>query len=387
MTIPLLALRRFAAAALIGALAIPAACGEAGEDPPVAGRLVIVGGGLAPDNEAVYRAVLDGREGSGPVCVLPTAGGDPEASMASAVERLDEWGGPGTAVGVLLTETDPARADDPEVGARLRTCSGFFFTGGSQTRIVDTFRPGGRATAAYDAVMERWRAGAVVAGTSAGAAMMGGRMIAGGGSPGALAHGVVERGNDDGVVVAPGMGFFERGWLDQHFLVRGRWGRLLVATLQEPTYDVGFGIDENTALVVDGRHGLVVGASGVVVIDGRDDPTLDLLGAGDRIDLETLAVTPAKDRRPAPAFDDPGAGEDAEDPFARLRLLRDVARTAPTSARLRYEAARGVVLELVPDSGFRAESAPGGAGEGPGGTPRGLSAGPYRIVGAGPLGG
>lgn len=395
MTIPLLAPRRFAAVALIGALAFPAACGEAGEDPPVAGRLVIVGGGLAPDNEAVYRAVLDGREGSGPVCVLPTAGGDPEASMASAVERLDEWGGPGTARGILLAESAPERADDPAVASEIRGCGGFYFTGGSQTRVVDTFLPDGRSTLAYQALVERWRGGAVVAGSSAGAAMMGRRMIAGGGSLEALEHGVVERGSDDddGVVVSPGLGFFDHGWLDQHFLARGRWGRLLVVSLHAPAYDVGFGIDENTALVVDGDVAEVVGASAVVVLDARDGITLDLLGAGDRVDVTTLVVTPLTGREAAPAPEtEPGTAESESeaggiDPFERWRLLRDLARTAPVGEGLTYRAGDGTVLELQPLDGFRAQAVPGGAGQGPEGTARGLSVGPYRVVLTPPAGG
>ncbi len=398
MTVPLLASGRLRTTALtLGALWALGACGGTAPDAPasndgaaVPGRLVIVGGGLAPDNEAVYRAVLDGRDGSGPVCVLPTAGGDPEASMASAVDRLDGWGGPGTARGILIAESAPERADDPAVASQLRECGGFYFTGGSQSRVVDTFLPAGRSTLAYEALMERWRGGAVVAGSSAGAAMMGRRMIAGGGSLEALEHGVVERGpgDDDGVIVGPGMGFFDQGWLDQHFLARGRWGRLLVASMHAPAYDVGLGIDENTALVVDGAVAEVVGASGVVILDARSDLTLDLLGAGDRVDLTTLVVTPAAGREPAPAPEtEPGTDPDRVDPFERWRLLRDLARTAPAREGLAYRAGDGTVLELQPLEGFRAQAAPGGAGQGPEGTARGLSAGPYRVVLTPPAGG
>lgn len=369
---------------VLTAVAVLAGCGAAA-DVPVAeqarpGRLVIVGGALAADNEAVYRAVLDGREGDGPVCVLPTASGEPEASMGSAVERLDAWGGPGTARAVLIAATEPARADDPAVASRLRSCGGFFFTGGSQSRIVDTFRPGGSTTAAYRVVVDRWREGAVVAGTSAGAAMMGRWTIFGGSSLEAVEHGVVERGAEgDGVVVGPGMGFFDHGWLDQHFLARGRWGRLLVATLQAPAYDVGFGIDENTALVVDGAWAEVVGASAVVLLDGRKGLTLELLGSGDTIDLTTLAVRPAPGRVPAPAAATDEAATTGVDPFERWQLLADLARTAPEGEGLVYSLEDGSVLELRPAEGFRADIAPGGGGPGPEGTPRGLSAGPYTV--------
>lgn len=364
------------------------ACGGGGEPPREAegaaagvdggstGPLIVIGGALAADNEAIYRRVLEGRDGDGPVCVIPTASGSPEESMASAVARLDEHGGGEVAVGVLLTVDEPERADDPDVVSRLRACGGYFFTGGSQTRIVDTFRPDGRSTAAREAVMERWHAGAVVAGTSAGAAMMGGRMIAGGTSLDAFEHGVGDAAGEDAITIGDGMGFFEAGWLDQHFLARGRWGRLLMSALSAPPYATGFGIDENTALVVENGRAEVVGASGVVVIDARNGITLELLGSGDQVDLETLAVTPVAGRTALPRTE--SAPEAGADPFARWQLLRDLAASPGAVLRYTVDDADGATLTLEPGDDFRAGAmAPEG---GPEGTPLGLSVGPYRVT-------
>lgn len=390
------------------AIGLMSACGTGGSpaeaSSPEPGRLVIVGGALSPDNEVVYRSVLEGRLGEGPLCVLPTASAEPAESMATAVERLDRWGGAGTATGVLISEDAPERADDPDIAALLRSCAGFYFTGGSQTRIVATFLPEGRTTPAREALMARWREGAVVAGSSAGAAMMGGRMIAGGSSLDAFEVGVGE--GTDGVGVGPGMGFFEQGWLDQHFLARGRWGRLLMAALRAPPYSIGYGIDENTALVVEGGQARVVGASGVVVIDARaargdeviDGVTLELLGRGDRIDLESLEVTAAADKgvlevgaSPSGAVA-PGqsAQPDGADPFARWALLRDLAglaRSDLAAAGLDYTFGAGWRIELTPASDFRIrwDARDGSAADietstaGPEGTPDGLAAGPFRV--------
>ncbi|GIT51179.1 MAG: hypothetical protein Ct9H300mP15_13920 [Gemmatimonadota bacterium] len=85
----------------------------------------------------------------------------------------------------------------------------------------------------------------------------------------AVTHGVRLPDGDGVHTRGKGMGFFELGMLDQHFLARGRIGRLLVSTLQENSPQIGLGIDENTALVVDGDSAWVGGASGVVVVDGR----------------------------------------------------------------------------------------------------------------------
>ena len=213
------------------------------------GRLVIVGGGLQSENTPVYEAILDGRLGSDPLCVIPTASGTPERSMEGYVSTFDELGGPGTARGILLTVDEPARADSEAVAAQLKSCSGFFFTGGSQSRITTVLRPQGEATAAFEAIWERFMAGAVVAGSSAGAAIMTDPMIAGGGSLEALQMGIRSEEEDaEGVLIEPGLGFLEIGLIDQHFLARGRWGRLLVAILDSGGDGLGFGIDENTAL-------------------------------------------------------------------------------------------------------------------------------------------
>ena len=68
-------------------------------------------------------------------------------------------------------------------------------------------------------------------------------MIAGGSSEDAVTHGV-RLPDGDGVHIREGMGFFELGMLDQHFLARGRIGRILVSALQENSPQIGLGIDE-----------------------------------------------------------------------------------------------------------------------------------------------
>ncbi len=349
-----------------------------------AGRLVIVGGALDGDNDEVYRAIVEGRKGDGPLCVLPTASGVPESSMASAVATLGRYVGDTASVGIFLTEGNAEAASDPETVERIEGCSGYFFTGGDQSRVVDTFLPAGDTTPAFRALVRRWEEGAVVSGSSAGAAMMSGVMIASGSSDGAVHHGVVAREEDGGVWIRRGLGFFERAILDQHFLARGRIGRLLVATLSTDSLPVGIGIDENTALVVDGDVARVVGASGVVVVDARSARAegdrwgsgvrLTLAGSGDRVDLRTFEVTQAPGR--APLGIDEAAPELPADPFARwafLHLLSDLASTSSPEADFDLG---GASLTVRKGAGFTAFRAPGMGVEG---EPAGLSAGPFIV--------
>src|SRR3954466_4955009 len=79
------------------------------------GRLVIIGGALEANNESVYRAILDGRLGNGPICVFPTAGATPESAMAGPVAIFDTFGGAGTAKGVLVSMKKPETARDPAI--------------------------------------------------------------------------------------------------------------------------------------------------------------------------------------------------------------------------------------------------------------------------------
>ncbi len=369
-------------------IAFSAAC-RAGEpaselETGDSGRLVIVGGALQSDNVEVYRSVLEATEGDGPFCVLPTASGVPAESMASALAAFTEHGAD-SVDGVFITTENPESASDPGIVTRLRNCSGFWFVGGVQSRVVEVFRPEGGPSPAYDAVMERFRAGAVVAGSSAGAAIMSPLMIAGGTSAGALTHGVVQSEEDgDGVLVEPGMGFHNGPVFDQHFLARGRIGRLIVATLAGVGDGVGFGIDENTALVVDGHTGRVVGASGVVLVDARvadrseaghggRGMRVHLIGSGDSFDMETFAVSPgAKVLVPATTSE----VTPPEDPFARwafLEFLDAFAASDALSVEMEAEEHR-ITVQRGPM--FRAASYDY---EGVQGTRAGLSVGPLLV--------
>jgi cyanophycinase len=98
----------------------------------------------------------------------------------------------------------------------------------------------------------------VLGGTSAGAAMMSSTMIVGGIPEATLRVGMVELG--------PGMEFLSGVIIDQHFEERGRLRRLLSAVAQYP-HELGIGIDEDTALVVDGVKTRVIGSGSVTIVD------------------------------------------------------------------------------------------------------------------------
>ena len=133
-----------------------------------------------------------------------------------------------------------------------------FFVGGDQLRISSILGN----TKVHEIIMEAYRSGKVIAGTSAGASMMSQIMVV--------------QGEDDEaprkctLKMAPGMGLLNGAIIDQHFNQRGRLGRLLTAVAQNPII-LGIGIDEDTAIVVeDGEKFRVIGSGVATVVDGRD---------------------------------------------------------------------------------------------------------------------
>jgi cyanophycinase len=70
------------------------------------------------------------------------------------------------------------------------------------------------------------------------------------------------------VRLSPGLGFLKNIIIDQHFTERGRISRLITAVSYNP-YNLGVGIDENTAIILDKSGNMeVFGAGSVTVVDG-----------------------------------------------------------------------------------------------------------------------
>jgi cyanophycinase len=290
----------------IFAVLLVAACASpAGRTPPsggVSGHLVVVGGGPIP--EAIDRRFVElaGGAGKARIVVLPMAsesGAESGAEKAASYRKL----GAANAVSLNLTRQDVG-ADS--VARLLGQATGIWFPGGDQNRLTAAIA----GTAVLDSIKSRYRHGAVVGGTSAGAAVMSDPMISGeerrpGGTrpPGDSGDGWMTIDRDD-VVLVPGFGFLPNVTVDQHFLRRRRHNRLISVILERPTI-VGVGIDESTALVVSpGRPWEVIGASQAVVYDARratltpaggtlgaTDIQVHVLPTGSRFDLATGKAT------------------------------------------------------------------------------------------------
>ncbi len=160
-------------------------------------------------------------------------------------------------VGLMHIRTE-ADALNPAYLERIRKADGIMFSGGNQSRLTRIF--GG--TEFLDIVKRRyWEEEFVVAGTSAGAMAMSRIMIKGGSATDSLRRGSVQLGE--------GLNFIDGVIIDSHFIVRGRFGRLMESVaINHKT--VGIGLGEDTGVLIRKGHMIeTIGSNLVVIMDGH----------------------------------------------------------------------------------------------------------------------
>ncbi len=275
-------------------------------------QLVIIGG--AEDKEGdcqILREFVRRAGGTKARIVIMTAATELPREVGENYIRVFERLGAEN-VRIIDTETRSDASSSTALEA-VNEATGIFFTGGDQARITSVLKD----TDIDKAIHNRYSEGIVVGGTSAGAAVMPDVMIVEGDSETNPRINTVE--------MSPGMGFLPGVVIDQHFSQRGRLGRLIAALAQQPAV-LGFGIDENTAIIVTNNQFEVVGEGCITVVDDssvmhsnvdeilKDEPLaicgarLHILPNGYKFDLKTrkpmldgysVANTPAPAAAPA----------------------------------------------------------------------------------------
>ncbi len=278
--------------------------------PARTGTLVVLGGAVKDDNDALWHAVVQAAGGPAPlVLILPTASSDPERTARLTAEQLQRRG--------ARTDTLPiaphwpgssaagaqAQAHDPRWVELIGRAGGVWITGGDQDRLMDVLRPQGRDTPVLAALRALLARGGVVAGTSAGAAVMSETAIRGLDDPfDALLRPL------DASELGTGFGLAPLDLVtDQHFLKRGRIARLVRVLLQSGR-TLGLGVEENSAAVLRNGTLQALGARGLLVIDSSAAEVLapaplhvrglrlSYVDRGDSFDLQTRRLLPPTTR-------------------------------------------------------------------------------------------
>lgn len=241
------------------------------------GQLVIIGGAEEKEGECKILREFVRRAGGvkARIAVMTAATSLPREVGDDYIRAFERLG----AEDVRVVDTERREdASDSRYLEIIENCTGVFFTGGDQARITSLLKD----TELDAAIHKRYSEGIVVGGTSAGAAMMPDEMIIEGESE--------TNPRVDVVAMGPGMGFLPGIVVDQHFAQRGRLGRLISALAQQPAV-LGLGIDENTAVIVNGDEFEVVGEGAVTVIDESEKTHDNIDGL---LKDEALAVCGAK---------------------------------------------------------------------------------------------
>ena len=222
----------------------------------IGGHLLVIGGAEDKYNERrILKKFLELAGGKdAEVLIVPVASDYPEFAADVYTQAFRNLGVANPRVLRATSRQDVVNADHEKL---LDGVTGIIMTGGDQMRLVSLL--GGTKLAEKIRRMVR-ETEVVLAGTSAGAAAMSTSMIVRG-EPSSHPH-------KNAVRLSPGLGFLKNIIIDQHFSERGRISRLITAVSFNP-YNLGIGIDENTAIILDGKGILeVYGAGSTTIVDG-----------------------------------------------------------------------------------------------------------------------
>ncbi len=222
----------------------------------IGGHLLVIGGAEDKYNERrILKKFLELAGGEkAEILIVPVSSDFPEFAADIYVQAFRRLGVANPRVLRATSRQDVFNADAETL---LDGVTGVFITGGDQMRLVSVL---GGTKFAQKLRQLAADTDIVLAGTSAGAAGMSTSMIVRGEA--------TPHPHKNSVRLSPGLGMLKNVIIDQHFTERGRISRLITAVSYNP-YNLGIGIDENTAIILDKEGFLeVFGQGTVTIVDG-----------------------------------------------------------------------------------------------------------------------
>ena len=244
----------------------------------IGGHLLVIGGAEDKYNERrILKKFLELAGGEkAEVLIVPVASDFPEFAADVYTQAFRNLGVANPRVLRATSRQDVFQAD---ADLLLDGVTGVFMTGGDQMRLVSIL--GGTKFADKLRHMVR-ETNIVLAGTSAGAAGMSTSMIVRGES--------TPHPHKNSVRLSPGLGFLKNIIIDQHFTERGRISRLITAVSFNP-YNLGIGIDENTAIILN-KEGMmeVYGQGSITIVDGSQITYNEIAEVADNQEFSVCGV-------------------------------------------------------------------------------------------------
>jgi cyanophycinase len=228
------------------------------------GKLFIIGGGNRP--VGMINRLIDeaGLRDGGYIFILPMASEEADSAIIWSGEQFLKKG-------IINVTGFNFKADivpEQKWLDSLENASLIYISGGDQARFMKVIS----GSPVFNAIHNAFEKGAVIAGTSAGAAVMSSKMITGNELRYPEYHETFKRIESNNIEFAKGLGLLDNAIIDQHFVMRSRHNRLLTAVLENPEMP-GIGIDEATAILVKGSEAEVVGNSQVIVFRNKGKGT------------------------------------------------------------------------------------------------------------------
>ncbi|WP_445738010.1 cyanophycinase [Mariniflexile sp.] len=225
------------------------------------GKLFIIGGGSRPQEMIKELIDISDFKKESYLVILPMASEEPDSAVFYASKQFKGIG----------IDSKKIKGFNFEKGKEnkawldsLKKAAIIYISGGDQTKFMDVVLH----TPIYDALHDAYNTGTTIAGTSAGAAVMSKKMITGNEHKHKEYTGEFTTIEDKNIEISEGLGFLKNAIIDQHFVKRMRMNRLISIAIEHPN-ETAIGIDESTAIIVEGDSVRVVGASQVIVIKNK----------------------------------------------------------------------------------------------------------------------
>ncbi|MFW0738769.1 cyanophycinase [Flavobacterium sp. T12S277] len=221
------------------------------------GKLFIIGGGDRSD--ALMKQVLSVADLSQKdyIVVLPMSSEEPDSSFIFFKTQMVKL----TPHPIVMLNFNKETAQNKRLADSLQKAKLIFISGGDQTRFMNVVQNSPVKTA----IQKAYENGSTISGTSAGAAVMSEKMITGNQKLEKEYSGTFDNIRYDNLETSEGLGLLQTAIIDQHFLKRNRYNRLLSALVEFPAL-TGIGIDESTAIIVRNNQIEVAGESEVIVV-------------------------------------------------------------------------------------------------------------------------
>ena len=221
------------------------------------GKLFIIGGGNRSDQLMQHVVDLAQFKKTDYIVVLPMSSEEPDSAYIYFRDQFQKL----VPNPIVMLNFDKTTVQNPKLNDSLQKAKLIFISGGDQTRFMNVVAN----TPVYNSIHKAFQNGSIIAGTSAGAAVMSEKMITGNQKLEKEYSGTFDNIRFDNLETTPGLGLVTTAIIDQHFLRRSRYNRLISAMVEFP-HLTGIGIDESTAIIVDDNTISVVGESEVIVM-------------------------------------------------------------------------------------------------------------------------